>query len=68
VKERVYEALLSQGDSLALIRLVQRSIEKAGGRVKIAPPTATGMVLVTLILPEPLSPQQFLPSLPFYPV
>jgi hypothetical protein len=65
VKERVYEALLSQPDSLAHVKAVQRSIERAGGRVKFAPPSATGMMLVTLILPAHLTPEQFLPSLPF---
>jgi hypothetical protein len=39
-----------------------------GGRVKIAPPTSTGMVLVMLVLSDPYHPPEFFPDLPFYPV
>ena len=34
----------------------------------LKPSTATGLVLVTLVLPEPLTPKQFFPDLPFHPV
>jgi hypothetical protein len=43
------------------------AIERAGGVIKFAPPTASGMVFVTLILPDRYTPQEFLPDLPFYP-
>ena len=61
-----YEAILSQADSIASVQAARRVIERAGGQVKIAPPSPNGMVLVTLLLPDHLTPQQFLPGLPFY--
>ncbi len=63
-----YEAILSHPNNLALVQKARRSIEAVGGRVVVAPPTKTGMVLVTLLLPEGYAPQHFLPGLPFYPV
>ncbi len=63
---RVYEAALSQRESLARVQAARRSIERAGGNVKITPPTASGMVLITLVLPDRYAPQDFLPGLPFY--
>jgi hypothetical protein len=65
---RVYEAILSQPASLAQIQRARAAIERVGGSVKAAPPTNTGMVLVTLVLPDPHRPQDFFPDLPFYPV
>lgn len=65
---RVYEAILSQPASLAQIEAARAAIERVGGSVKIAPPTRTGMALVTLMLPDPYRPENFFPSLPFYPV
>jgi hypothetical protein len=62
----VYEAILSHAESLARLQAVRPAIERAGGTLRIAPPTAKGMVLVTLLLPAPLTPQDFLPGLPFY--
>lgn len=64
----VYEALLAHAKSVARVKAAQPAIERAGGRVKLAPPTASGMVLVTLILPDRYTPQDFVPGLPFYPV
>ena len=63
---RLYEAMLSQAESIARLRAARQVIERAGGKIKIALPTANGMVLVTLLLHEPLTPQDFLPDLPFY--
>lgn len=63
---QVYEASLSQRESLARVQAARRSIERAGGQVKYAQPTRSGMVLVTLILPDRYTPQDFLPGLPFY--
>lgn len=65
---RVFEAVLAQPDSLARIRAQQRAIERVKGSVKLAPPTVAGLVLVTLVLPEPLTPANFFPDLPFYQV
>ena len=64
----VYEALLANTQSTDRVKAARRDIERVGGSVKLAPPTATGMVLVTLTLPDRYTPQQFLPGLPFYPV
>ncbi len=62
----VYEALLANAQSLERVKAARRAIERAGGSVKLAPPTSTGMVLVTIALPEGYTPQQFVPGLPFY--
>jgi hypothetical protein len=66
VPVKVYEAILAHPDSIARVVAAKAAIERAGGRVKLDPPTARGMVLVTLVLPEPYTPRDFLPSLPFY--
>ena len=60
-----YEVVLSQRESLARIHAAERAIKRAGGRVMLKPSTATGLVLVTLVLPEPLTPKQFSPISPF---
>ena len=62
----IYEALLAQAESIARVKAARRAIERAGGTVKLAPPTASGMVLVTLTLPDRHTPQEFMPGLPFY--
>ncbi len=63
-----YEALLSHPDSLAQVHAARRAIEAVGGQIIIAPPTKTGLVRVTLRLPENYTPAQFLLGLPFYPI
>lgn len=63
----VYQALLSNPQSLAQIQVRKREIERLGGRVTHAPPTSVGMVLVILELPEGYTPDQFFPGMPFYP-
>jgi len=68
VQHREYEVVLSQRESLARIHAAERAIKRAGGRVMLKPSMATGLVLVTLVLPEPLTPKQFFPDLPFYAV
>jgi hypothetical protein len=40
-----YQALLANQQNVALIRSRVREVERAGGRVEIAPPTKVGMVL-----------------------
>jgi len=64
----VYEALLSQRESIDRVLAAQRTIASLGGSVKLAPPTVTGLVLITLILPPRVRPQDILPGLPFYEV
>lgn len=64
----VYEAILANTHSIDRVKAARRDIERAGGGVKLAPPTSSGMVLVTITLPDRYTPQQFLPGLPFYPV
>jgi hypothetical protein len=63
---KTYEALLASPANIAQVESTRLVIERAGGRVKLAPPTSSGMVLVTLILPDRYTPQDFLPGLPFY--
>ncbi len=64
----VYEALLSQRESIERVLAARQTITRLGGSVKLAPPTVTGMVLVTLVLPPQVRPEEILPGLPFYPV
>ncbi len=62
-----YQALLSSQQSIARVRQSRRDIERVGGSVIIEPPTPSGMVIVTLTLPDPHHPRDFFPDLPFYP-
>ena len=62
-----YQALLSRQESVARVLKAKRDIERIGGNLVIAPPTASGMVVITLMLPDPYSPPDFFPDLPFYP-
>lgn len=63
-----YQAILSNPNNLARVREARRGIEAAGGTVEIALPTKEGLTLVTLMLPEGIFPNRFLPDLPFYPI
>jgi hypothetical protein len=63
-----YQALLANQQNVAIVRSRKREVERAGGRVTMAPPTKVGVVLVILELPEGYSPDQFFPGLPFYPM
>ncbi|HKW20261.1 MAG TPA: hypothetical protein VJO13_02710 [Ktedonobacterales bacterium] len=65
---RTYEAALSRPDNVAQVKAAIRLIERIGGTVQIDPPTATGITLVVLTLPETYRPEDLLPGLPFYPV
>ncbi|HEX5156868.1 MAG TPA: hypothetical protein VFW17_06615 [Ktedonobacterales bacterium] len=65
---KVYEAILAHPASVARVVAARPAIERAGGSVKLAPPTRSGMVLATLMLPDQYTPQDFLPGLPFYPM
>lgn len=61
----VYEALLTQHDSLERVRAMRRTIEQMGGALQFEP--VRGATLVTLSLPAHLSPAQFVPGAPFFP-
>ncbi|HEX8996048.1 MAG TPA: hypothetical protein VF812_08455 [Ktedonobacterales bacterium] len=63
---RAFQALLSRPESIARVRALRRTIEQAGGRVEIEPPSANGMVVVTLWLPPQYEPGEFFPDMPFY--
>ena len=62
----VYEALLTQRESLERIQAMRRGVEQAGGTVRFEP--VRGATLVTLTLPAHLTPAQFFPRAPFFPV
>lgn len=63
-----YQALLANPQNIARVQAAKVAIERAGGRVSMAAPTSVGMVLVILELPENLSPEQFCPGVPFFPM
>ncbi len=65
---RTYEAALARPDNVAQVKAAAHQIERIGGSVQIDAPTATGMTLVVLTLPETHRPEDLLPGLPFYPV
>ena len=48
---RTYEAALTRMDNLRRVKAAIRLIERIGGAVEFAPPTATGITLVVLTLP-----------------
>lgn len=62
----VYEALLTQGQSLAQIQAMRRHIEQVGGAIRFE--QAGSAILVTLTLPAPYTAEQFFPATPFFPV
>jgi hypothetical protein len=65
---RTYEAVVARPETITQVRAQQRTIERLGGRVEIGPPSASGMMLVRLRLPDPYTPADVLPGLPFFPV
>ncbi len=64
---QTYQALLGRADNVAKALRMRRAVEEIGGKIEVAPPTATGMVRVTLWLPPQYQPAHFFPDLPFYP-
>lgn len=62
----VYEALLTQSDSLAQVQAMRRQIEQVGGALRVE--QAGRALLVTLTLPAQYSPDRFFPGMPFFPV
>ncbi len=65
---RTYQAVLTRPDSIDRVRQVARQIESVKGRVKIELTTTMGVVTVMLELPDPYTPEVFLPGLPFFEV
>jgi hypothetical protein len=66
VAVQTYQALLARQESVERVRKMRQTIERAGGRIVIEPPTPTGMVVVMLTLPDPYHPRDYFPDLPFY--
>ncbi|HST89153.1 MAG TPA: hypothetical protein VLJ14_12315 [Ktedonobacterales bacterium] len=64
---RTYQALLTRPESFARVYDAQRVIERAGGKIRLAPTATPGIVTAVLELPPPAQPGDFLPGLPFYP-
>jgi hypothetical protein len=65
---QTYEAVLARPENVQQVRARERAIERIGGRVEIGKRSAAGMTLVRLILPDPYTPHDFVPGLPFFPV
>lgn len=65
---QVYQALLARAENVTQVRKMRATIESLGGTLEIEPPTASGMVVVTLRLPLPYQPAALFPGLPFYPL
>ena len=63
-----YQALLANPQNIAEVKSRIRDVERVGGRVEMAPPTAAWMVLILLHLPADISPAQLFPAIPFYPL
>jgi hypothetical protein len=63
---KTYEAMLARPETVRQARAQQRAIERLGGTLEISAPSATGMTLVRLTLPEPSTPADVLPELPFF--
>lgn len=62
----VYEALLTQSQSIAQTQAMRQRIERLGGSLRYE---QTGSaILVTLTLPAPYTADQFFPYAPFFPV
>ncbi len=62
----VYEALLTQRESLGRVQAMRRNVEQRGGALSIE--QAGNAILVTLTLPAQFAPEQLYPDMPFYPV
>jgi hypothetical protein len=63
-----YQALLANQQNIDQVKRGRGAVERVGGRVEMAPPTKLGIIVVFLHLPEGISPEQFFPSVPFYPM
>jgi hypothetical protein len=63
---RTYQAVLTRHDSVDRVRRSISQIERAKGRVEILPTATPGVVTVTIELPDPYTPDMFIPGLPFF--
>lgn len=63
---KTYEAILARPETVRQARAQQRAVERLGGTLEVSAPGATGMTLVRLTLPEPYTPADVLPDLPFF--
>jgi hypothetical protein len=63
-----YQALLANQQNIDQVKRGRGAVERVGGRVEMAPPTKLGIIVVILHLPEGISPEQFFPGVPFYPM
>ena len=64
---RTYDAALTRPDNIAQVKAAIPLIKKIGGTVQLSAPTATGMTLVVVTIPETYRIEDLLPGLPFYP-
>lgn len=64
--KKTFQAVLTRHDSVDQIRQATRQIERVKGRVRIEATTTAGVVTVLLELPEPYTPDMFVPGLPFF--
>ncbi len=62
------DAVKQEGLTATRVRPAERIIRREGGTITLTSLEATGLVLVTLSLPEPLTPDRYFPDIPFYPV
>jgi hypothetical protein len=65
---RTYEAALTRPDNVAQVKAAAPSIKRIGGTVQISAPTADGVTLVVVTLPQIYRIEDILPGLPFYSV
>lgn len=68
-----YEALLTQEDSIKRVERLRSDIERIGGTLRVERVSKPGSgerpsALVTLSLPDPFTPGEFFPGLPFFAV
>jgi hypothetical protein len=63
---RTFQAVLTRPESLDRIRQATGQIERARGRVRIESTTTMGIFTVLLELPDPYTPEMFVPGIPFY--
>ena len=65
---RIYEATLARPETIQRVQEAQPEIARLGGKIEIGRPAPTGVRLVRLILPEPYTPDDVLPGIPFFSV
>jgi hypothetical protein len=63
---RIYEATLARPETIQKVQDTKPEVVRLGGKIEIGPPAPTGVRLVRLILPEPYTPNDVLPGIPFF--